>query len=333
MRALASLAVSLFSCVLAAQALGQVFVEENNPLLIFSPQRESWNSNNNPQPGPNGTMIADYYHGGGYFYIDIAGASVTYTFNGTFIDLDGRTTRITTYSHVHPEGTPQVKLFETAVDPNVPNHVIKLTNLDNKVMGVDFFLFTPLPPAAMESSPTSTPSGEETTSESTPVHASTLPELPLSPNGPSMSSSGPQISHSHDVTEPSSTFAAPTPTGGTVVDPASAPESPSMSLTTIIVLSFASSLTLVLIVVVGFFCIRRRRQRTPNDAVGEIASYRPSPSPTSVSTTVPFLLHPTIPSGKGVQAVSIHPPVDRIRATGDIDFAMPPSYAEAHITQ
>ena len=52
--------------------------------VIYLPAKSLWGINGNPQPGPNGTVVVDYYHGGGYMAIDKQGASVSLTFNGHY---------------------------------------------------------------------------------------------------------------------------------------------------------------------------------------------------------------------------------------------------------
>ncbi|EJD50519.1 hypothetical protein AURDEDRAFT_160420 [Auricularia subglabra TFB-10046 SS5] len=134
-----------------------VIVEEDNPSLAYVPPISSWNSASGPQPGPpNGSVIGDYFHAGGYRAYDFEGGSITLKFNGSYIayysdlfwnhgemevDLDGTKTAFSTYSSLS-FGTPQVRLFEAHVDPNIPDHTIKLTNLENKTMGFDYFLYT-----------------------------------------------------------------------------------------------------------------------------------------------------------------------------------------------
>ncbi|EJD50508.1 hypothetical protein AURDEDRAFT_160409 [Auricularia subglabra TFB-10046 SS5] len=137
-----------------------VDVETNNAALVYKPSIASWPTRSNPQLGPDGTSDNSYYHGGGYRITSVLGASVSLRFNGSYIayysdllpghgnmeiDLDGNKTSITPFTP-GPNGTPQVKLFEANLDPNVPNHTITLTNLENKTMGLDYFLYTAASP-------------------------------------------------------------------------------------------------------------------------------------------------------------------------------------------
>ncbi|EJD50859.1 hypothetical protein AURDEDRAFT_160000 [Auricularia subglabra TFB-10046 SS5] len=158
----AFVAVSLGS---VARAQENVYIEAFSSLLVYLPDKGSWWPNSNPQPGPNGTSVMDYYHAGECQSSLVLGASVSFTFSGSYIayygdmhqshgemevNLDGKVTRLTTYTPL-PYGTPQVKFFEAQVDPDVVHHTIKLTNLeDNKYTSLDYFLYTPLPPIISE---------------------------------------------------------------------------------------------------------------------------------------------------------------------------------------
>ncbi|EJD50507.1 hypothetical protein AURDEDRAFT_160408 [Auricularia subglabra TFB-10046 SS5] len=349
----------LVSQSLAGLAQDHVFVEENYPSLVFSPLIFNWHPNKNPQPGPNDTMVNDYYHNGGYLSIDLAGASVAFTFNGSYIayysdlhfthgkmevELDGARTSITTHSESGPQGTPQVKLFEAHLNPDVQNHVIKLINLENKTMGFDYFLLTPLSIHAKssKSAVVSMSASDEPAPEATRTPTSTSPGIPLPANIPYSRMVSSLTAQSRIANEPSPSHAsAPLETAA---NPTSNSESPGIPTVTIVIMSFVSSSTLVLIVLVGVCSIRRRRRKRAADDAASLGEATPLSPPLSLassgfSSTVPFLLQPTLPAAypaKEVRAMSI-PHND---ATGDtraardpVSSVMLPSYAEAHIAQ
>lgn len=119
---------------LAARA-GDVEIEDTNPALVYEPSQDSWQQFVNPGPGKDRASCDNYYHGGGYSFTNILGASVSLTFNGSYIayysdlyymhgpmeiSLDGKITTITPSYTSLSHGMPQQKLFDAQVDPSVP---------------------------------------------------------------------------------------------------------------------------------------------------------------------------------------------------------------------
>ncbi|EJD50515.1 hypothetical protein AURDEDRAFT_112161 [Auricularia subglabra TFB-10046 SS5] len=139
---------------MGALAQSDVIVEETSPALVYEPSFQFWG-----QIGvAAGQPANNYYHGGGYVSTDSPGASVSLTFNGSYVafysdgyiahgmmevDMDGRKSQVNQWSN-NTEG--QKMFFQAHVDPNTPNHVIKLTCLEKKTMGVDYFVYTAATP-------------------------------------------------------------------------------------------------------------------------------------------------------------------------------------------
>ncbi|EJD50493.1 hypothetical protein AURDEDRAFT_160395 [Auricularia subglabra TFB-10046 SS5] len=129
-----STVIVLFGAPLKAADIYQkyfadIYVEAFDLRLVYAPSIDSWTRNFNPQPGPNATMVENYFHAGEYRATIVQGASVSLTFNGSYIayysdlhsshgfieiDLDGNKTAITTFSPL-PYGTPQLNLFDAHV--------------------------------------------------------------------------------------------------------------------------------------------------------------------------------------------------------------------------
>ncbi|KZW01564.1 hypothetical protein EXIGLDRAFT_65860 [Exidia glandulosa HHB12029] len=140
-------------------AQNNVTVEESDAALVYTPFKSTWDSFGNPQTRADGTVDDNYFHGGNCLAIKLPGATVSLTFNGSYIayysdmmnnhgsmsvTLDGKITTLNTFNAAG--GVRQVKLFESFVDPNTPNHTITLTCLETKNMGLDYFLYTAATP-------------------------------------------------------------------------------------------------------------------------------------------------------------------------------------------
>ncbi|KZV85068.1 hypothetical protein EXIGLDRAFT_699781 [Exidia glandulosa HHB12029] len=61
------------------------------------------------------------------------------------ITLDNKTTTLNTFNAAG--AVPQVKIFESFVDPDIPDHTITLTCLESWTMGLDYFIYTAATPA------------------------------------------------------------------------------------------------------------------------------------------------------------------------------------------
>ncbi|KZV96131.1 hypothetical protein EXIGLDRAFT_706133 [Exidia glandulosa HHB12029] len=125
----------------ATYAQHDVTVEENDSALVYTPPRSVWETIGNPQARGDGTIDSGYYHGDGYVCISLPGATVSLTFNGTHSRAN--------LSHSKPEtgAVPQVKIFESFVAPDIPDHTITLTCLESWTMGLDYFIYTAATPA------------------------------------------------------------------------------------------------------------------------------------------------------------------------------------------
>ncbi|KAH7105070.1 hypothetical protein BKA62DRAFT_691584 [Auriculariales sp. MPI-PUGE-AT-0066] len=183
-RSFRSVLLVIVALVAFSRAQQGVIVEEDDSRLVYSPWSRDWDHFTNPIT-LNGTTYNNYFHGGGYLAIHTVNASVTLTFNGSYIayygdqmdnhgqmriTLDGK---ITDRSSFSATPVPQAKLFEATVDPNVPNHQITLTCLESKNMGFDYFLFTEATPViASTDSQTASASQSSTSTQATVIGSS-----------------------------------------------------------------------------------------------------------------------------------------------------------------
>ncbi|KZV85073.1 hypothetical protein EXIGLDRAFT_726435 [Exidia glandulosa HHB12029] len=184
------LSAVLLALTAVVDAQHNVTVEESDPTLLYTPSISAWYPSANPQKLTNGTLDGDYFHGGGYVAIGLPGATVSFTFNGSYIAyysdqnnnhgsmtvaLDSKTTTLSSYN---ADSVPQVKLFEAFVDPDVPNHTITLTCLEFKNIGLDYFLYTAAPGAVISSSNT------ESSSSPVPTQGPTSPRSTVTRTAP-----------------------------------------------------------------------------------------------------------------------------------------------------
>lgn len=288
-----------------------VIVEEDDPSLVYVPPIGSWNFVSGPQPGPpNGSVIGDYFHAGGYRAYDFEGGSITFKFNGSYIayysdlfrnhgkmevDLDGVKTAFSTYSPLS-FGTPHVNLFEAHVDPNIPDHIIKLTNLENKTMGFDYILYTVEFPMIQHPDSSSSPVTDNPTHSSSQTAPTSTPAVSPRPQDHAPTSRVPQ-----HTTDP----IIPKQPGGpsTVPDHGSPQHASSLSGTAVVLVTVAVVLVVSGVALIGILCLRLRRRRV-NHSVAEDPSPRFLRNPrTSHLRTVPFVLLP----GPGTPTVEKRP--------------------------
>lgn len=173
---------------------------------MYWPSLDYWIPDSGPQRIANGSLVDDYFHADDYRSSDFLGASVSLTFNGSYIayycdlypshgttevNLDGQKTTVSSHSSLQYD-TPQVKLFEAHVDPSVLEHTITLTNLEDKWQtGLDYFLY--IPPAypqtiiATEGTESHTPTSASVVLSVTSSHSSPSPYSEDREDGPSRS--------------------------------------------------------------------------------------------------------------------------------------------------
>lgn len=125
---------------------------------------------------------------------------------GSKVNLDGDESTVSAYSPL-PYGTPQVKLFEARVDPYAAHHTIKLTNLEAKTVGLDYFIFTPVSEFLSRSSSPAQPSSGP--SKASPASG---PQAPADPGPQQTSGSGAEVSTGLDIQAPSKTADGGAPT-------------------------------------------------------------------------------------------------------------------------
>lgn len=268
MRIASALAAASLGAVARSQQ--DVYIEAFSSLLVYLPDKGSWWPNRNPQPGPNGTSVENYYHAGECQSSLVLGASVSLTFVGSYIayygdlhqshgemeiNLDGNITRLTTHTPL-PYGTPQVKLFEAHVDPDMPAHTIKLTNLeDNKYTSLDYFLYTPVSSVISEPPP---PAAAPTADTRNPT--TTLPQS-LRANGSAT------MPPTHTPTPPAGSSSSETAENTTLRH-----KPRSLSTLTVVLISAVSILSLLLFLLAGAFYQRSRRSgKTPTDQLLSLA--------------------------------------------------------------
>lgn len=62
-----------------------IYVEANDPSLVYWPSLDYWIPDSGPQRIANGSLVDDYFHADDYRSSDFLGASVSLTFNGSYI--------------------------------------------------------------------------------------------------------------------------------------------------------------------------------------------------------------------------------------------------------
>ncbi|KAH7099524.1 hypothetical protein BKA62DRAFT_308502 [Auriculariales sp. MPI-PUGE-AT-0066] len=166
-------------------------VEEDDPALDFS-KTFTWQRFENPQWIGGDNFVNDYWHGGAAVAVSLAGASITLTFNGSYIayygDMNSDHGRIKVTvdgvdnivnSFRQGGAAQQQLLFHQNVDADVPNHVITLTCLEAKQISFDYFAYMPAEPGSnfsdtANSSPSAINPSQSQQSEDTPAGGTPL---------------------------------------------------------------------------------------------------------------------------------------------------------------